>query len=140
MRVLLSINPVHVRKILDGVKIFEFRKKIFSRKDVRKILIYSTKPVAKIVGEFSIDRIIQDSPEALWETTYAGSGISKDFFDSYFAGRQLGYALQIGFVQEFDSPLDPDEMFPNFTPPQSFMYVPSVQPAKHNEFQQLSLL
>lgn len=126
MRVLLSINPTHVDNIVKGIKTYEFRRRIFARRDIATVLIYCTKPVGKLVGEFDIASIIEDEPEALWASTAMGSGISKDFFDLYFSGRSRGFALQIGALRVFDEPICPTEWFDNFTPPQSYMYVPPV--------------
>ena len=47
--ILLSINPNHVENILNGTKRYEFRKKVCKR-HVDKILIYSTTPIMKVVG------------------------------------------------------------------------------------------
>lgn len=123
MRVLLSIKPEHVENIRRGTKTFEFRRRIFARRDIRTILIYCTRPVGRLVGEFDIAHILEDEPEALWASTSGGSGISKDFFDAYFEGRQRGFALQIGALRLYDEPICPSDWFENFTPPQSYMYV-----------------
>lgn len=124
MRVLLSIKPAHVENIMRGTKIFEFRRRIFSRRDIRTVLIYCTKPVGRLVAEFDIENILEDEPEALWASTAGGSGISKEFFDAYFKGRMRAYALQIGSLRVFEKPVLPNDWFDNFTPPQSYMYVP----------------
>jgi predicted transcriptional regulator len=123
MKVLLSINPEHVENIFKGVKTFEFRRKVFSRKDVTTVVVYCTMPVGKIVGEFDIDTILMDAPEEIWRKTRTGSGISRDFFDQYFSGRDVAYALKIGEVREYDQYVDPKEVLDNFTPPQSYMYM-----------------
>ncbi len=133
MRVLLSIRPEHVKNILSGRKTFEFRRKLFARRDVKTVVIYSTMPVGRIVAEFDIDHILEEEPEALWNRTSDGSGITKGYFDAYFSGRPKGYAIGIGEVRVFDEPIDPKVVYKGFTPPQSFMYVPAsrdeVQPA-----------
>lgn len=129
MRVLLSINPVHVENIRLGVKIFEFRRRIFARRDIRTVVMYCTKPVGRLVGEFDIAKIHEDSPEALWISTAPGSGISKDFFDAYFEGRSKAFALEIGETRFYENPIEPTEWFGDFTPPQSYMYVPSQIPS-----------
>ena len=67
MKVLLSINPEYVEKIFSGEKKYEFRRNIFKRKNIKSIIIYSTSPVKKVVGEFYIEEIIEDLPEKLWE-------------------------------------------------------------------------
>ncbi|MCK1298143.1 hypothetical protein IVB33_05435 [Bradyrhizobium sp. 24] len=125
MLVLLSIRPVHVANILAGTKTFEFRRKIFARKDIKRALIYCTKPVGRFVGEFEIADILCDRPDKLWRKTRSGSGISKQFFDNYFEGRDQGYALRIGRVEAFSKQLIPNEVMDGFCPPQSFMYVSS---------------
>lgn len=123
MIALLSINPPHVQNILSGVKIFEFRKKVFARRDIHKVLIYCTLPVGKLVGEFDIDTILEDSPARLWRQTKLGSGISKGFFDHYFRGKSRAFALRIGKVHAYKNQISPTELFSNFSPPQSFLYL-----------------
>lgn len=123
MRVLLSIRPEHVAHIMAGVKTFEFRRRIFTRSDVRTVVIYCTKPVGMVVGEFHVNRIIKGKPKHIWQVTKHGAGITKEYFDSYFSGRDVGYALQIGGIRAFAPHLDPGDLFHDFTPPQSFRYL-----------------
>ena len=123
MRVLLSIRPVHVSNILDGSKTFEFRRKVFARRDIRSVIIYCTMPVGKIVGEFDLEAILEEEPEALWRITRKGSGISKEYFNEYFSGRPRAFALKIGKVHAYSKHILPSELLPNFTPPQSYMYI-----------------
>jgi predicted transcriptional regulator len=125
MRVLLSIKPAHAANILSGLKTFEFRRRIFARRDIRTVLIYCTMPVGRLVGEFDITGILEGEPEHVWASTCHGSGIRKSYFDAYFDGRLRAYALQIGEVRPFGEPVSPSELFANFTPPQSYMYVKS---------------
>jgi predicted transcriptional regulator len=126
MLVLLSIKPVYAEKILAGEKVFEFRRRIFARREIKTALIYCTKPVGCFVGEFEIEDILHDKPNRLWKRTRGGSGISKKYFDSYFAGREEAFALQIGKVRAFAEMIVPSAIIENFTPPQSFMYVPNM--------------
>lgn len=124
MRVLLSIRPVHAEAILSGRKTFEFRRRLFTRTDIRSILIYSTQPVGRLVGEFDIAEILQDAPAALWRRTREGSGITKAYYDAYFEGRAVAYALRVGALRVFPIPVPPHDVIPGFSPPQSFRYVP----------------
>ena len=62
------------------------------------------------------------SPEDLWELTKEGSGISKDFFDEYFEGREVAYAYKLGKIKVYDEPktlLD----YGIKAAPQSFVYI-----------------
>lgn len=123
MRVLLSIKPAHVQSILSGAKTFEFRRKMFARREIKTVLIYCTRPVGRLVGEFDIADILEDHPEQLWLRTRSGSGISKEYYDGYFCGRTQAYALKIGAVRPFAEHINPSLVMENFCPPQSFMYV-----------------
>jgi predicted transcriptional regulator len=123
MKILLSIKPEFVEQIFNGNKIYEYRKCLFTKKDVDSVIIYSTMPVGKIVGEFKISDILQNNPEDLWELTEDYSGISKSFFDSYFKNRDKAYALKIGTLTKYEKPINPFEFDEKFVPPQSFCYV-----------------
>lgn len=57
MKVLLSIKPEYAYKIFSGEKKFEYRKIIFKKK-IKSVIVYATKPVGKIIGEFEIEDII----------------------------------------------------------------------------------
>lgn len=123
MKVLLSIKPEYVERIFAGTKRYEFRRRPYGNRSIKTVLVYATRPVAKIVGEFDVDSILGEHPDELWSRTKALSGISRDFFDAYFHGRDVAYALKIGEVRPYIQPISPDTVLENFTPPQSYMYV-----------------
>ena len=122
--VLLSIRPEYVREILKGTKRYEFRRSIFKdRARIKKIYIYSTAPVKKIVASFCIDEIIEDQPEELWNKCQFYSGIEKNAFFEYFKDKEKGFAIKIKDVDMFEPLVNPNNVIPDFTPPQSFRYV-----------------
>lgn len=123
MKVLLSIKPQFVEEIFNGSKKFEYRKKIFKREGIKSVVIYSTMPVGKIVGEFDIEDILEDEPKSLWKKTKKHAGISEDFYDSYFLDRDKGYAIKIKSLKRYAEPKCPHEVYGKFTAPQSFKYV-----------------
>ncbi|WP_109409348.1 ASCH domain-containing protein [Proteus genomosp. 4] len=129
MKVLLSIKPEFVSKILEGTKRYEFRKGIFKNTSVTSVVIYSTLPVGQIVGEFHIKGVLQDKPHSIWEQTESFSGISKKFFDKYFQERNTAYAIEIGRVIKYDEPISlkefSEKIGKNITAPQSYCYLPS---------------
>lgn len=123
MKVLLSIKPEFVEEIISGKKKYEYRKSIFKRNDISSIVVYATKPYGKIVGEFEIEDILIDDPKNIWKQTKEFSGTSKSFFNSYFEGRQKGFAIQIKNFRKYESPLDLTEFDKGLKfPPQSFCY------------------
>lgn len=124
MKALLSIKPEFVDEIMSGRKRFEYRKKVFKRKDVTTIVVYATKPFGKVVGEFEVDEIIEDDLDILWQETKRYSGISKKFFDEYFKDRDSGFAIKIKNFTAYDVPIDLSEYDSNIkVAPQSFCYV-----------------
>lgn len=122
MKVLLSIKPEFVEKIFSGEKQYEYRKAIFKRK-IDVVVVYSTMPEGKIVGEFEVETIIVDHPEAIWRATANASGISGEFFKQYFENRNEGYAIKIANPQLYDKPIDPRVENESFHAPQSFCYI-----------------
>jgi predicted transcriptional regulator len=123
MKVLLSIKPEFAERIFDGSKRFEFRRSVFRDRSVRTVVVYVTQPVGKIIGEFDVAGVIAATPDGLWEQTSAFAGISREFFDSYFEGRESAYAIEVAAVRRFAQPIEPGTRIENFTPPQSYMYV-----------------
>jgi len=91
---ILSIKPIYVEKILNGFKKYEFRKTLF-KSSVRKIEIYSSAPVQKVVGSFIPQKIIKDSPINLWKNFQEDSGVTEEEFFCYFQKKDFGYAIEI---------------------------------------------
>ena len=81
--ILLSINPIHVENIMNGTKLYEFRKKA-CKQHVDRIVIYSTTPIKKVVGEAEVEDVLIDNPQIIWNITHEYSGINKTFFDRYY--------------------------------------------------------
>jgi predicted transcriptional regulator len=121
--VLLSIKPEFVERILNGSKQFEFRRRVFKRPNVSKIVIYATAPISKVIGEFEIEGIIESDIEYLWQQTHEFSGIQKSYFEAYFDGLETGYAIRIGKVSVYEEPLSLQDDLNVKRAPQSFVYV-----------------
>jgi len=120
-RILISINPEYVEKILDGTKRFEFRK-IECKVPVEEIVIYCTSPVMKVVGTATVRRVITGIPEDIWKQTKEYAGISKQFFDEYYGGRRKAVAFELCEVKKFEEPRDLG-YYGVSSAPQSFVYV-----------------
>ena len=124
MRVLLSIKPEFVEKIVSGRKKYEYRKSIFKRDDVTSVVVYATRPYGKVVGEFEIDEIISGNPTKIWEDTKSYSGIAEEFFAEYFSDRDTAFAIKIKKFIPYDVPLELVELDASVkVPPQSFCYL-----------------
>jgi len=122
-RLLLSIKPKFAHAILDGQKRFEFRRALFRREGIVRVIIYASSPEQKVVGEFLIEDVLSLAPDSLWRLTRAYAGIDKSYFDRYFAGRNQAHAIKIGKPTRYREPLDLKKDFGVARPPQSFCYV-----------------
>jgi predicted transcriptional regulator len=122
MKVLLSIKPEFAFKIFEGNKRYEFRKAIFKREGITKVIVYASAPISKVIGEFDIAEIIHDELERLWQETNRYAGIDEDYFYQYFAKRETGYAIKICQARLYEDELCIRQHF-GLTPPQSFAYV-----------------
>lgn len=119
--VLLAIKPEFVERIFSGEKKFEFRRNI-ARRGVDKIVIYATRPVCAVVGMVDVCGIVSGTPDFVWGQTKNAAGIRREFFDSYFDGRDIAYAYKLGRVIKFDEPKKLSD-FNVRAAPQAFVYI-----------------
>ncbi|NJK95928.1 MAG: ASCH domain-containing protein [Bacteroidales bacterium] len=122
MKVLLSIKPEFADKIFAGIKKYEFRRSLFKNPNIKTVVVYSSSPVQKVIGEFDIESILSGEPTDLWNATKEFAGINKKYFFDYFKSKEKGYAIKIKETRVYDEALCIKEHY-NATPPQSFMYI-----------------
>lgn len=120
-QMLLSINPEFVESILQGEKIYEYRK-FRCRNDVDKIIIYATAPRKQIVGEAEIANILEDDLLTVWHQTKEYSGITYNFFRKYYKGRKKAVAYQLKNLIVYDKPLTLEDIGVSCAP-QSYRYL-----------------
>nr|WP_242703943.1 ASCH domain-containing protein [Enterococcus sp. 669A] len=118
----MSIKPEFVAEIAKGVKKVEYRKTIFRRSDISVVVVYATKPCGKVVGEFTIEKIIEDHPAKIWQETKEFSAGTKEAFDEYFKGRSKGAAIMIKDFVSYEQPLELSDLNLKAAP-QSFCYI-----------------
>ncbi len=118
---LISINPQHVENIFNGTKKYEYRK-IRCKQEVDKIIIYSTYPIMKIVGEAKVEKILEDSPDNIWEETKNYSGIDLKFYQQYFKDRSKAIAYKLTNIKKYSIPQELSS-YGIKSAPQSFIYV-----------------
>ena|SRR5690554_5471427 len=100
MTVILSIKPEYAFRIFSGEKKVEYRRKPI--KNANKVIVYVTKPIGRILGEFKIDDLICAPPSELWEKTHQIGGIKREAFFDYFRGRDQAFALAIKNVKKYE--------------------------------------
>lgn len=120
-QMLLSINPEYVASILQGKKLYEYRK-FRCRNDVDKIIIYATAPQKQVVGEAEIGDIVEDDILTVWHQTKEYSGITYKFFRQYYKGKKKAVAYQLKNLVIYDEPLTLEDISISCAP-QSYRYV-----------------
>lgn len=121
-KILLSIKPKYVKRILEGSKKVEYRKVIPKCKDITHIIIYASAPIRRVVAEVSISDILSDKPSILWEKTFSIGGISNDEYCAYFINRQVAHAFVIEDINIF-TPYRKLSDYGIKNPPQNFVYI-----------------
>jgi len=124
MNALLSIKPEYVDAIVKGTKRYEFRRTIF-KKRVETAYIYCNSTVKRIVGCFTVGRVLRGTPKQIWRLCHQEGGISEQNFFKYFENSTRAFAITIEDFCEFETPLDPHNVWPTFRAPQSFYYIPA---------------
>lgn len=118
---LLSINPEYVTSILQGEKLYEYRK-FRCRDDVDKIIIYATAPQKQVVGEAEIADIVEDDILTVWNLTKAYSGVTYNFFRKYYKGKKKAVAYHLKNLVIYDEPLSLEDIGVSCAP-QSYRYM-----------------
>ena len=124
--IIISVHPEHVKKILSGKKRYEFRR-VISKKDIDKIIIYATAPVGKVLAIAEIEKIISESPDIVWKQTKKYAGVSSDFFYQYFEGKHTAHAFKLKNIKEIKDGIPLQKMGSSIKAPQSFMYLSKKQ-------------
>lgn len=119
--ILLSIKPEFSAKILSGEKKYEYRKHL-PREKIDRIIIYSSAPDKKVVGEVTVIGALEMNPTRLWEQTKRGSGISRSKYRQYFKNRKRAFAFRLGDAMTYDAPRKLTDFGINQAP-QSFLYI-----------------
>ena len=119
--ILLSVKPEYADKIFSGIKKFEFRRHVSSEK-VEKIIIYSSAPVKKVIGEVAVVDVLSMKKSPLWEVTKKSAGISREKFREYFKDASIAYAYVLGDTTKYDEPKELSD-FGIEKAPQSFIYL-----------------
>lgn len=124
--ILLSIKPKYVERILSGQKTVELRKKRLKIDNGTRVWIYSTTPIAAIVGCAIVSKVECGNPSFIWEKFGNRAAVTRAEFDSYFSDTQMAYALILENVFELKNSLSLKEirkLIRAFRPPQFFQHL-----------------
>ena len=119
---LMAIHPRYADAILDGTKRVEFRKRRLAE-DIRTVLIYATAPVSRVIGRFTVDDIVEATPDRIWQEYGAVGVIEQDAFFGYFGDAPAAVAILVGGSERFSEPVALADIEARPAVPQSFAYI-----------------
>lgn len=130
--VLISIRTQFVRKIMDGSKTFELRRRIFPAPVGRLIVLYSSGEDKAIIARGVVASVIEGTPASIWILLASQLGISQAEFTEYFEGSDIAYAIELEHVLALANPVSLIEMRQEhgLEPPQSWRYLNTDSHAK----------
>lgn len=120
-KILMSIKPEYVDKIFSGSKKYEYRKRMCKEK-IDTIIVYSSSPIQKVVGELKIKQVLYDKKTIIWNKTNKYGGITKIKYDNYYENCDYAVAYEIEKAILYDKQKDLKD-FNVRTAPQSYVYI-----------------
>lgn len=119
--ILMSIKPEYVNKIFSGEKKYEYRKRICKEK-IDRIIVYSSSPIQKVVGELKIKQVLYDKKSIIWNKTNSHGGITKTKYDEYYENCDNAVAFEIERATLYDTPKFLND-YKIKVAPQSYVYI-----------------
>jgi predicted transcriptional regulator len=93
--ILMSIRPAYAEAIFAGNKTVELRRRRPGFPEGTTVLVYSSAPDQVVRGAFRSGAVLAAPPEDLWALVHDQAAISREDFDAYFGGCEIGYAIQV---------------------------------------------
>ena len=112
-------------KYFSGEKKYEYRKRICKEK-IDRIIVYSTFPIQKVVGELKIKQVLYDKKNNIWNKTNRYGGITKNKYDKYYENCDYAVAYEIEETILYDKQKDLKD-FNVKTAPQSYVYITDLK-------------
>ena len=126
--IIISIKPEFANKIFDGTKTIELRKSSPKANEGDMMIIYSTSPEKAILGICRIKGVIKSTPSELWLRFSDSFGIDKKRYNDYYSDANSAVGIVLNDAKRFKNKIPLNifkELFPNFSPPQTFKYIES---------------
>ena len=120
-KILMSIKPEYVDKIFSGEKKYEYRKRLCKEK-IDTIIVYSSSPIQKVVGELKIKQVLYNKKSIIWDKTNRYGGITKTKYDKYYENCDYAVAYEIEKSILYDKQKDLKD-FNVKKAPQSYVYI-----------------
>lgn len=131
---LISIHPIHVEKIVAGLKNLEFRR-VWPERAIEALVVYATHPEKRLAAVVEVAGVVRGSKTALWRiAAHEGGGITRQALSAYMQGKSSGVAIRLGQRQVLERNVAARDVFgASFRPPQSFRYLSDSEKVKIRE-------
>lgn len=125
----ISVKPEFANKIIAKEKCIELRKIRPHVKSGDYVIIYASSPVKCVIGFGKIKRIIETTPQDMWDAHYDVLGIDKMRFDLYYENRIRAIGIEIETIKSVVpiKLMSLKKIDANFHPPQVYRYVTNEQ-------------
>ncbi len=130
---LLSIHPCYTALILARKKTIELRKRQPRVPAGTLVVMYASSPTCALVGAFVLRGIVSERPAELWADHGPQTGVSRDVFERYYAGREQAFGLLVGDVMPLEEQVSLAALrrrWRGFHPPQSYRYLHPTRPSQ----------
>lgn len=134
LNIFLPIIPKYQYLILNKEKDIELRRKVpfikkYDKGIIDKVIVYQSRPVNKIVGEFSIKYIIHEDLDILFnEYKNRHKVVNQNEFFNYFSGLRKGFGIVVKDVKKYNNEIDVKKVLgEDFSIPQFFRYINNEQ-------------
>lgn len=105
-KLILSIKPDFVNKIVSGQKTVELRRRFSKKWEGVKVILYATHPNHAFVGEAKINKVINGKPIDIWYEYQEFLGCDRDTYFSYCEGLEAINALLLSDVKPYGVPIN----------------------------------
>lgn len=124
---IISLKPRYAKLVLSGEKTVELRNRVVRLEPGTQMWIYSTRPVARIVGVAEIGLVVHAGPSEIWRRFGAEICVDRNGFDSYVGDRERVSALVLRSVRRLGDFMTLDWIRRSaraFHPPQFYARLP----------------
>ncbi|MCS6245830.1 MAG: ASCH domain-containing protein [Opitutus sp.] len=126
---LISVKPRYADAIFSGSKTVELRRVRPRVVSGDLVMVYVSSPRCSLEGAFEVAEVIEASPAQLWKKMSTETGITREEFDVYFSGREIGYGIRIRKAWKLVPVSLARLRASKLRPPQSYHYVRRDHPA-----------
>ena len=90
------------------------------------LIIYSTSPEKKVIGEVNIENILRGKPDDIWNLVKGSAFVTEHEFYSYLGDHKTCSAIVVSSPSRFIKAISLSEItkeIPSFSPPQRYQFI-----------------